>query len=108
MKQRLNKRRIIHWITWGVTGITLILWFPIIALGVLKLKDFITTSTLLTSSTSSMNIYGIQAYEPEVVTDTIYALIVSFEDWIMMFGALVLAIILWAVKIRNNKKCKSR
>ena len=108
MKHGLNKRSVIHWITWGMTGITLVLWFPIITLGILKLKDFMTTRTLyqasLTSSTSNMNIYGMKAYEPEVVADTVYALIFSVEDWIMMFGALVLVIILWVVKIRNNKK----
>ena len=105
MKHGLNKRSMIHWITWGVTGITLVLWFPIIALGILKLKEWITSSSiyqsLLASGTSHMN-----GYEPEVVTGTMYALIFSTEDWMMMVGTLVLMIILWSIKIKANKKVK--
>lgn len=105
----MNKKRLLGGVTWLATWLatisTFVLWFPIIAFGVLKLKDFITASTLyqasLTSSTSSMKLY-----EPEVVTDTTYALIFSVEDWSMMLGTLVLAIILWAVKIREHKKVK--
>lgn len=107
----MNKKRLLGGVTWLVTISTLVLWFPIIALGVLKLKDFITSRvshqvvrapTLTTMLTTTK----INRYEPEVVTDTIYALIVSVEDWIMMFGALVLAITLWGVKIRENKRAK--
>lgn len=106
----MNRKRLLSGVTWLATISTLALWFPMIAFGVLKLKDFMTASTLyqasLTSSTSSMKLYSMKVYEPEVVTDTIYALIFSVEDWIMMFGTLVLAIILWAVKIRDHKKVK--
>ena len=107
----MNKKRLLGGVTWIATISTLILWFPIIALGVLKLKDFITsrvshqvvrTPTLTTMLTTTK----INRYEPEVVTDTIYALIFSVEDWIMMFATLVLAIILWGVKIRCHKKVK--
>lgn len=53
-----------------------------------------------------MKLYGMKAYELEVVTDTIYTLIFSVADGVMMFGTLVLAIILWGVKIRNHKTAK--
>lgn len=107
----MNKKRLLGGVTWLATISTLILWFPMIALGILKLKDFMTsrvshqvvrTPTLATMLTTTK----INRYEPEVVTDTIYALIFSVEDWIMMFGALVLAITLWGVKIRENKRAK--
>lgn len=106
----MNKKRLLSGVTWLATISAFVLWFPIIAFGVLKFKDFMTTSTLyqasLTSSTSRMKLYVMKVYEPEVVTDTTYALIASVEDWIMMFGTLVLVIILWAVKIRSHKKVK--
>lgn len=106
----MNKKQLLGGVTWLVTISALVLWFPIIALGVLKLKDFMTSSTFyqasLTSSTSRMKLYGMKVYEPEVVTDTTYAIIASVEDWIMMFATLALAIILWAVKIREHKKAK--
>ena len=105
----MNKKRLLSGVTWLVTISTLVLWFPIIALGVLKLKDFMTsrvsyqavrTPNLVTMLTTTK----INRYEPEVVTDTIYALMISVEDWIMMFATLVLAIILWGVKIRCYRK----
>lgn len=101
----MNKKQLLGGVTWLVTISALVLWFPIIALGVLKLKDFMTSSTfyqaLLTSTTNEMNGYG-----PVAGTQTIYAIVSSVEDWIMMFATLVLAIILWGVKIRCHKKVK--
>ena len=101
----MNKKRLLGGVTWLATISVLVLWFPIIALGVLKLKEFITSRTfyqaLLTSSVSSMN-----GYEPESVTQTTYAIIASVEDWIMMFAILVLTIILWGIKIKSNRKMK--
>ena len=99
----MNKKRLLGGATWLVTISALVLWFPIIALGVLKVKEWITSSSIYQSliTTSRMN-----GYEPEAINSMSYAIMASTKDWVMMFGTLALAIILWAFKIKSNKKGK--
>lgn len=101
----MNKKRLLGGVTWLATISALVLWFPIIALGVLKLKDFITDSTfyqtLFTLMPNEMN-----SYKPVAENQTTYAIIASAKDWMMMFSTLALTIILWYVKIKSNKKVK--
>ena len=104
MKHKWNKRRIIHWVTWVVTTITLILWIPTIIgkilIGIQMFK--------VNKEASSIGIIG-GADGPTAIYLTTSKIGPSGLSWgsflLLMLG---ITFVLWMIKVKLNKKESDR
>lgn len=100
MKNKWNKRRIIHWVTWIVTTFTLVLWIPTIIgkilIGIQMFK--------VNKEASSIGIIG-GADGPTAIYITTSRTVPPGLRWgsflLLMLG---ITIALWIAKVKMSKK----
>ena len=99
MKHGLNKRSVMHWLTWGVTGITLVLWLPLIISRIVMVINLFKVK----QKASSIGIIG-GADGPTAifVTSKIGPPGLILGGFLLLM--LVMTITLWIIKVRINKK----
>lgn len=99
MKHGLNKRSVMHWLTWGVTGITFVLWLPLIISWIVMIIHLFKVK----EEASSIGIIG-GADGPAAifVTSKIGLPGLSWGGFLLLM--LGMTIILWIIKVGINKK----
>lgn len=99
MKHGLNKRSVMHWLTWGVTGMTLVLWLPLIISRIVMVINLFKVK----QEASSIGIIG-GADGPTAIFVTRKTGLPGLSRGGFLLLMLVMTITLWIIKLRSNKK----
>lgn len=92
------KKKILGIAAWVATILTALMWFPIIAYGILEYLSFFKGDAGI-----SIGIIGGADGPTSIFVSTI-ALIASFWNWILLGGLFILTIILWILKLKGKNK----
>lgn len=93
----MEKQKVINIVTWIVTIITVMLWLPVLAIGVFMIKCYITQS-----DGTSIGIIG-GADGPTSIYVNTFAFVGGVSDFIILGAMLTLTIILWYIKIKLKR-----
>lgn len=99
MKHGLNKRSVMHWLTWGVTGMTLVLWLTLVISRIVMVINLFKVK----QEASSIGIIG-GADGPTAIFVTSKIGLPGLILGGLLLLMLVMTITLWIIKVRSNKK----
>ena len=93
----MEKQKVINIVTWIVTMITVILWLPVLVMGVFMIRYYITQC-----HDTTIEIIG-GAYEPTSIYVSTFAFIGGVSDFIILGVMFILTIVLWYIRIKLKR-----